>query len=41
MVIEKLKQNKNIIFDIDWQGTRQIRNKNLNYKLFTIFILPQ
>ena len=40
MVIEKLKQNKNIIFDIDWQGTRQIRNKNLNYKLFTIFILP-
>ena len=40
MVIEKLRQNKNIVFDIDWQGTRQIRNKNLNYRLLTIFILP-
>ena len=40
LVIEKLKKGKNIIFDIDWQGTRQIRNKNLNYKLLTIFILP-
>ena len=40
MVIEKLKKNKNIIFDIDWQGTRQIKNKNLNYRLLTIFILP-
>ena len=39
-VIEKLKKGKNILFDIDWQGTRQIRNKNLNYKLLTIFILP-
>ena len=40
LVIEKLKKGKNIIFDIDWQGTRQIRNKKLNYKLITIFILP-
>ena len=40
IVIEKLNQGKNIIFDIDWQGTRQIRNKKLNYKLITIFILP-
>ena len=40
MVTEKLKQNKNIVFDIDWQGTRQIRNKKLNYRLLTIFILP-
>ena len=40
LVIKKLKLGKNIIFDIDWQGTRQIRNKKLNYKLFTIFILP-
>ena len=39
-VIKKLRQNKNIVFDIDWQGTRQIRNKNLNYRLLTIFILP-
>ena len=40
LVIEKLKKGKNIIFDIDWQGTRQIKNKKLNYRLITIFILP-
>ncbi len=40
LVTEKLKEGKNIVFDIDWQGTRQIRNKKLNYKLLTIFILP-
>ena len=40
LVIEKLKKGKNIIFDIDWQGTRQIRNKKLKYKLLTIFVLP-
>ena len=40
LIIKKLKQGKNIIFDIDWQGTRQIRNKKLNYKLLTIFVLP-
>ena len=40
IVISKHKQGKNIVFDIDWQGTRQIRNKKLNYKLFTIFVLP-
>ena len=36
LVIKKLEQGKNIVFDIDWQGTRQIRNKDLNYKLITI-----
>ena len=40
LVIDKLKKGKNVIFDIDWQGTRQIRNKDLNYKLITIYILP-
>ncbi len=39
-VIDKLEKGKNIVFDIDWQGTRQIRNKNLKYKLVTIYILP-
>ena len=39
-VIENLKAGKNVIFDIDWQGTRQIRNKKLNFKLLTIYILP-
>ena len=40
LVTEKLKKGKNIVFDIDWQGTRQIRNKKLKYKLLTIFVLP-
>ena len=40
LVTKKLKEGKNIVFDIDWQGTRQIRNKKLNYNLLTFFILP-
>ncbi len=39
-VIDKLKRGENVIFDIDWQGADQIRNKNLDYKLITFFILP-
>ena len=40
LVLNQLRKGKNVVFDIDWQGTRQIRNKKLNYKLLTIFILP-
>ena len=40
LVLDKLNKGKNVVFDIDWQGTRQIRNKKLDYKLLTIFILP-
>ena len=39
-VINKLKKGENIIFDIDWQGTKQIKKKKLKYKIITIFILP-
>jgi len=39
-VIEKLEKSQNVIFDIDWQGADQIKNKKLNYKLITFFILP-
>ena len=39
-VIEKLDKGENVIFDIDWQGADQIKNKKLNYKLITFFILP-
>ncbi len=39
-VINRLKKGENIIFDIDWQGTRQIKNQKLNFKIITIFILP-
>ncbi len=40
MVTKNLKLGKNVVFDIDWQGSRQLRNKKLNYKLISIFILP-
>ncbi len=39
-VIKLLKDGKNVIFDIDWQGAHQIKNKKLNYKLITFFVLP-
>jgi len=39
-VIQNLEKNLNVIFDIDWQGADQIKNKKLNYKLITFFILP-
>ena len=35
-----MNKGENIIFDIDWQGTQQIKNQKLNYKIITIFILP-
>ena len=40
LVNEKINKGKNIVFDIDWQGTRQIKNKSLKFKVLTIFILP-
>jgi len=40
VVFEKLDTGQNIIFDIDWQGTEQIKEKKLQYKIVTIFILP-
>ena len=39
-VIENLKNGENVIFDIDWQGTEQIKKKELSFKLITFFILP-
>jgi len=39
-VIDKLNKGKNVLFDIDWQGADQIKNKNLDYKLVTFFVLP-
>ncbi|MFL2896584.1 MAG: guanylate kinase [Candidatus Pelagibacter sp.] len=39
-VYEELDNGKNVVFDIDWQGTEQIKKKKLNYKLITFFILP-
>jgi len=39
-IIENLKKGKNVLFDIDWQGTEQIKSKKLEYKLITFFVLP-
>jgi guanylate kinase len=39
-VINNLNKGKNVLFDIDWQGADQIKNKNLDFKLITFFILP-
>ena len=39
-VIDNLNKGKNVLFDIDWQGADQIKNKNLDYKLITFFLLP-
>jgi len=40
VVFNKLDKGQNVIFDIDWQGTDQIKQKKLRHKLITIFILP-
>ena len=39
IVIEKLNKGENIIFDIDWQGTQQLK-KIENLSIVTFFILP-
>ena len=39
-VINNLDKGRKLIFDIDWQGTEQIKEKKLQYKLITFFILP-
>ena len=39
-VIKKLSIGENVLFDIDWQGTEQIKSQKLNFKLLTFFILP-
>ena len=39
-VLENLKKGKNVIFDIDWQGTKQIKQQNIKYKIITFFVLP-
>ena len=39
-VLEYLTKDQNVIFDIDWQGTEQIKKQKLSFKLITFFILP-
>ena len=39
-VNKNLSQGKDILFDIDWQGSEQIKKLTLKNKLISIFILP-
>ena len=39
-VFLNLDKGINMVFDIDWQGTKKIVSKQLNYKLISFFILP-
>ena len=38
--MEFLNSGKDVIFDIDWQGTKQIKSQNIKYKIITFFVLP-
>ena len=38
-VLELLSRGKDVLFDIDWQGTKQLKNTE-NLSLVTFFILP-
>ncbi len=39
-IFDQLNKGKNVIFDIDWQGTNQIISQKLKNRLLTFFILP-
>ena len=39
-VFKQLENGNNVLFDIDWQGTYQIKNQTLKYEVLTFFILP-
>ena len=39
-VINNLSKGKNVLFDIDWQGSKQIKSKNINFNIFSFFVLP-
>ena len=39
-VIESINDGKDLIFDVDWQGGKQIRSSSLSKFVISIFILP-
>ena len=39
-VMESINDGKDLIFDVDWQGGKQIRSSSLNKFVISIFILP-
>ena len=39
-VMKSINDGKDLIFDVDWQGGKQIRSSSLNKFVISIFILP-
>ena len=39
-VIKNLSNGMNVLFDIDWQGSKQIKDQNINFNIFSFFVLP-
>ena len=39
-VIQNLSKGKDVLFDIDWQGSAQLKKQKTKSKLVSIFILP-
>ena len=39
-VFQNLLDGKNVLFDIDWQGSSQIKAQNIKFKIFSFFVLP-
>ena len=39
-VFENLENGKNVLFDIDWQGSKQIKSKDIKFDIFSFFVLP-
>ena len=39
-VLESINNGKDLIFDVDWQGGKQIRDSSLSKFVISIFILP-
>ena len=39
-VLESINNGKDLIFDVDWQGGKQIRSSSLSKYVISIFILP-
>ena len=39
-VADAIRQGRDVLFDIDWQGAQQIRNSDLGRHTLSIFLLP-
>jgi len=39
-ILKSFKKNKNILFDIDWQGAKKLRKNFNNLQIIDFFILP-